>query len=65
MTLHEPHIVNLAPEYSRVKLIEPTTLGYLLVAAEAQPRRAPFIPNGREKTQLLARLREIDILRRG
>lgn len=59
MALREPHIVHPDPKYSRVRLIEPTTFGYLLVAAEVQPRRAPFLPNGRAKNQLLARLREI------
>src|SRR5262245_22606959 len=59
MTLHEPVIVNPTNKYARASLIEPTTLGYLLVAAEVQPRRAPFLPGGREKTALLAQLQEL------
>jgi hypothetical protein len=54
--LHKLTIVNPEPRYGRVALIEPTTLGYIHVAAEVQPRRAPFVPNSREKTALLARL---------
>jgi hypothetical protein len=56
---HEPRIVNPDPKYQRATLIEPTTLGYLLIAAEVQPRSAPFASNSREKTALLARLEEI------
>jgi hypothetical protein len=57
--LHKLNIVNPDPRYGRVALIEPTTLGYIHVAAEVQPRPAPFVPNSREKTALLARLRAI------
>lgn len=53
---HEPRIVHPDPRYDRVRLIEPATLGYIHVAAEVQPRRAPFVPNRRKKTALLARL---------
>lgn len=56
MKLEELHIVNPDPRYSRVALIEPTTLGYIHVAAEVQPRPAPFVPNSREKSKLLAQL---------
>lgn len=56
---HEPQIVNPDPRYARIKLIEPATLGYIHIAAEVQPRRAPFLPNGRAKTALLARLNGI------
>ena len=52
-------IVNTDPKYAAVKLIEPTTLGYIHVAAEVAPRRLPFLPNGREKSKLLTRLREL------
>ena len=53
----EPQIVNPNPKYSRVNLIEPTTLGYIHVAAEVDPHPVPFMPNGREKTELLNRLK--------
>jgi hypothetical protein len=57
--VHELHIINPDPRYGRVTLIEPTTLGYILLAAEIQPRPVPFVPNSRNKTALLARLKEI------
>jgi hypothetical protein len=58
----ELNIVNPDPRYSPVNLIEPTTLGYIHLAAEVKPRpmppqRLPFVPNGREKTELLSRLK--------
>jgi hypothetical protein len=52
-------IVNADPRYAAVKLIEPTTLGYIHVAAEVAPRRLPFLPNGREKSALLRKLKEL------
>lgn len=55
----ELRIVNENPKYPPVKLIEPTTLGYIHLAAVVQPRRAPFVPMGREKAQLLARLKHL------
>jgi hypothetical protein len=55
----ELKIVHSDPRYSKVKLIEPTTLGYIHIAAEAAPRRLPFLPNGREKSELLNRLKEL------
>jgi hypothetical protein len=56
------NIVNPDPRYPRVNLIEPTTLGYIHLAAEVRPRpmppqRLPFVPNGREKTELLSSLK--------
>jgi hypothetical protein len=56
-------IVNPDPRrYPRVNLIEPTALGYIHLAAEVRPRpmppqRLPFVPNGREKTELLSSLK--------
>jgi hypothetical protein len=52
-------IVNADPRYSTAKLIEPTTLGYIHVAAEVDPRSMPFLPNRREKSKLLRRLKEL------
>ncbi|HLZ57650.1 MAG TPA: hypothetical protein VKR06_11935, partial [Ktedonosporobacter sp.] len=54
----ELQIVNPDPRYSTVKLMEPTALGYLHVAAQVRPRSLPFLPNGREKSELLSRLKE-------
>lgn len=55
----ELRIVNENPKYPPVKLIEPTTLGYIHLAAVVQPRQAPFMPIGHEKAQLLARLKKL------
>jgi hypothetical protein len=59
MTVHELELVNPDPKYARAALMEPTTLGYLLIAAEVQPRGAPFMPRAREKAALLPQLLEL------
>jgi hypothetical protein len=58
----ELNIVNPDPRYSPSNLIEPTTLGYIHLAAEVRPRpmppqRLPFVPNGRARDELLNRLK--------
>jgi hypothetical protein len=62
---HQP-IEQIAPDFVYVdtgrrfpqaKLIQPTTSGYLLVAAEVD-RRPMFLPNSRAKRRLLRRLKE-------
>jgi hypothetical protein len=58
----ELNIVNPDPKYSPVKLVEPTTLGYLHIGAEVRPRRLPFLqrlPPGREKSELIGGLKEL------
>jgi hypothetical protein len=55
----ELKIVNTDPRYSAVQLIEPTTLGYIHIAAEVHSRSLPFLPNGREKSELLTKLKEL------
>ena len=55
----ELRIVNENPNYPPVKLIEPTTLGYIHLAAVVQPRQVSFLPPGREKAQLIARLKQL------
>jgi hypothetical protein len=58
----ELNIVNPDPAYATVKLVEPTTRGYIHVAAEVRPRRLPFLqrlPAGREKSALIGRLTEL------
>jgi hypothetical protein len=57
--LQELRIVNPDPRYTHVTLVEPTTRGYIHIAAEVQPRRLPFMPAGRARTRLLARLKEL------
>jgi hypothetical protein len=57
----ELNIVNPDSRYSRVNLIEPTTLGYIHLAAEVRPRpmppqRLPYSPHGRAREELLSRL---------
>jgi hypothetical protein len=37
-------IINTDPRYSSVKLIEPTTLSYIQIAAVVHPRPASFLP---------------------
>jgi hypothetical protein len=55
----ELRIVNENPNYPPVKLIEPTKLGYIHLAAVVQPRQAPFMPIGYEKAKLLERLKQL------
>ncbi len=55
----ELRIVNENPKYPPIKLIEPTTLGYIHLAAVVQPRQAPFMPIGHEKAKLLERLKHL------
>jgi hypothetical protein len=48
--------------YPPVKLIEPTTLSYIHIAAEVQPRSLPFrmfMPQGRKKSELLTELKAL------
>jgi hypothetical protein len=63
-TEHQP-IEQIAPDFTRVqvgrsfpevRLIEPTTSGYLLVAAQVD-RRPMFLPNSRTKRRLLHRVK--------
>ncbi len=55
----ELQIVNENSKYPPVSLIEPTTLGYIHLAAAVQPRRISFMPAGREKARLLASLKDL------
>jgi hypothetical protein len=52
-------IVNPDPRYAKVRLIEPSLLGYIHVAAEVSPKSLPFLPTDRDKSILLAELKEI------
>jgi hypothetical protein len=67
MSIHHQAIEEIAPDFSYVdvgrrfpqaKLIEPTTSGYLLVAAEVD-RRPMFLPNSRPKRRLLRRISQL------
>jgi hypothetical protein len=58
----ELNIVNPDPRYSKATLVEPTTLGYIHVAAEVRPRPLPLgalVPAGREKWELLGTVKQI------
>lgn len=55
----ELHIANPDPKYAKAKLIEPTTRGYIYVAAAVSPRLLPIILPGAKRSRLLARLKEL------
>ena len=55
----ELQIVNENPNYPPVKLIEPTTLGYIHLAAVVQSGQISFMPARGEKARLLARLKHL------
>ena len=62
----ELQLVYTDRKYPPVKLIEPTTLGYIHIAAEVQPRSLPlslFMPLGCEKSKRLIELKPLDWLR--
>jgi len=52
-------IVNADPTYANVRLVEPTALGYIHIAAEVHPRAVPILPNRRAKSKLLAELKAL------
>ena len=52
-------IVNANPKYSKVHLIEPTSLGYVYLAAAVRPGPLPVIPPSRTRAKLLRRLKEL------
>jgi hypothetical protein len=52
-------IVNADPTYTKVRLVEPTALGYIHIAAEVHPRALPLLPRRRAKSRLLAELKTL------
>jgi len=50
------HLVNPDPRYNRVRLIEPSPLGYIHLAAEVEPR-FPLLPSSHRKRALLGHLK--------
>ncbi len=52
-------IVTADPKYTKVRLVEPTALGYIHIAAEVHPRAVPILPNRRAKSKLLAELKRL------
>jgi hypothetical protein len=58
-TRSELKIVNPSPHYAKVRLVEPNTLGYILIGATVQRTRVPFVlPNSR-RAELIGQLKEI------
>ena len=66
MSTQDQSITEIAPDFTYVdtgrrfppaRLVEPTTSGYLLVAAEVDRRRPMFLPNSRAKRSLLRRVK--------
>ncbi|MFL5805088.1 MAG: hypothetical protein ACJ8CR_25505, partial [Roseiflexaceae bacterium] len=55
----ELRIVNPDPKYPKAKLIEPTTLGYLYIAAAVRPGRIPLVLPSAARSRLLRRLKEL------
>ena len=54
----ELRLVNPDPRYSKVRLIEPASLGYLHVAAEVRtPKRPGPVLSSRERSQLVGALK--------
>jgi hypothetical protein len=55
----QPTILNPNPKYSKVKLIAPTTLGYVYIAAAIKPGRLPFVLPSARRSDLLQRVKEL------
>lgn len=55
----QPQIVNADPRYPRARLIEPTTRGYLYLAASVSPGPGPFVLPSAARAALLVRLKEL------
>ncbi len=55
----ELRIVNPDSKYPKAKLIEPTMLGYLYIAASVQPGPIPLVLPSAERSRLLMRLKEL------
>jgi hypothetical protein len=52
-------IVNPDPRYSKAKLIEPTTLGYIYMAAALQPGPIPLVLPSARRSKLLMELKDL------
>jgi hypothetical protein len=52
-------IVNADPRYPKATLIEPTTLGYLYLAAAVRPSPIPLVLPSGERSKLLKRVKEL------
>jgi len=52
-------ILNPDPRYPRANLIEPTTAGYIYVAAAVRPSRIPLVLPSRRRARVVARVKEL------
>jgi hypothetical protein len=53
------HIVNPDPRYERVMLLEPNTLGYILLECTVLPSRVPLVLPSSGRSELIGQLKEI------
>jgi hypothetical protein len=59
VTVAAPRIVNADPRYPKATLTEPTTHGYVYVAAAVRPSPIPLVLPSVERSSLLVRLKEL------
>lgn len=63
VTTFEPtasaQIIHPDPAYPKAALMEPTTHGYIYIAAEVHPGPAPFVLPSAERSSVLVRLKEL------
>ncbi len=55
----ELHLVNADAKYPKAHLIEPTTFGYIYLAARVRPGHSPLVLPSAERTRLLARVKHL------
>ena len=53
------HIVNPDPRYGRAELLEPTTLGYILLECTVVPTKVPIVLPSSGRSELIGQLKEI------
>ena len=53
------HIVNPDPRYGRAQLLEPTTLGYILLECTVVPAKVPIVLPNSGRSELIGQLKEI------
>lgn len=55
----ELRIINPDPKYAKAKLVEPTPLGYVYIAATVQPGPIPLVLPSVKRARLLARIKDL------
>ena len=55
----ELHLVNTEARYPKAPLVEPTTLGYIYLAARVRPGRSPLVLPSAERSRLLVKLKAL------